>query len=403
MSPNQIASVHFKDYPPGAKRVATSHIRLWQQLPPAFVPLLLQQIQGYDWRFPAERREIDLQLTYLESLAKDERRRLLSGFEWLELSSNLKRADWVSSPGAFSEQLSGYLWSTGQIDAFHEAASSYLEKFRATLTPERLPVPRLGIAVIGKDVGHNSYPLFRKLRPEGTYFTHVNPVNGLRILLDFAAARAAAHPLPFGHWYVDGGAEEHISTASLTTISYGGLEPVRRALLRRIDKAVNGGIGGPEAMVTLLHKLRPEEIGATANSHDQVLPHFQVSLLTEGSGTQIFSTTFVQWTTRELWRRAQPLTVLARFAPRQRQCPMNDLLSGKDQHPELDPVGSLIDADMGAYYMWIDQQRLLGAKQASFLAWFENHSEALVISPVLPRDTESNSPVEIGWLLTQLA
>ena len=26
-----------------------------------------------------------------------------------------------------------------------------------------------------------------------------------------------------------------------------------------------------------------------------VLDHFQVSLLTQGSGTQIFSTTFVQW------------------------------------------------------------------------------------------------------------
>jgi hypothetical protein len=38
------------------------------------------------------------------------------------------------------------------------------------VSPERPPAPRLGIAVIGKDVEHNDYPLFRKFRPHGTYF-----------------------------------------------------------------------------------------------------------------------------------------------------------------------------------------------------------------------------------------
>jgi hypothetical protein len=148
--------------------------------------------------------------------------------------------------------------------------------------------------------------------------------------------------------------------------------------------------------------MRPDEIGLGRTSQSEVLARFQASLLTEGSGTQIFSTTFVQWTAHELWRRAQPLTILARFAPRQRQRPMNELLSGKEQNPELDAPGSLIDGDMGAYYMWIDQQRLSGAKEASFLAWFENHSEALVISPTMPHNTESSSAVDIAWLLAQI-
>src|SRR5260370_40612058 len=126
-------------------------------------------------------------------------------------------------------------------------------------------------------------------------------------------------------------------------------------------------------MTTMHHEMLPEEIGLPGGAHEEVLSHFQVSLLTEGSGTQIFSTTFVQWTTRELWRRAQPLTILARFAPRQRQPAMNEPPAGKIRNPDLDPVGSLIDADMGAYYMWINQQRLSGAKEASFLVWFENH------------------------------
>ena len=41
-----------------------------------------------------------------------------------------------------------------------------------------------------------------------------------------------------------------------------------------------------------------------------MLNRFQLSLLTEGSGTQVFSTTFVQWAAREALRRAQPLTLV---------------------------------------------------------------------------------------------
>jgi len=66
-------------------------------------------------------------------------------------------------------------------------------------------------------------------------------------------------------------------------------------------------------------------------------------------------------------------------------------------------VGSLIDADMGAYYHWINQQRLSGAERSSFLVWFEGHNKALAIAPSLPRGTESNGPIDLQQLLTQLA
>jgi hypothetical protein len=81
---------------------------------------------------------------------------------------------------------------------------------------------------------------------------------------------------------------------------------------------------------------------------------------------------------------------------------MNELLSGDAQNPELDFPGSLIDAGMGAFYMWLDQQRLPGAKEASFLVWFENHNEAFLVSPTLPRNTESTSPVDMHWLVAQI-
>jgi hypothetical protein len=66
---------------------------------------------------------------------------------------------------------------------------------------------------------------------------------------------------------------------------------------------------------------------------------------------------------------------------------MNELLSPSQASPELDAMGSLMDADMGAYYNWLNQQRLPGSAQSMFLAWFENHGEAVAISPSMPRGT----------------
>ncbi|MGH7745868.1 MAG: hypothetical protein ACREQ5_13975, partial [Candidatus Dormibacteria bacterium] len=134
-----------------------------------------------------------------------------------------------------------------------------------------------------------------------------------------------------------------------------------------------------------------------------VMNRFQVKLLTEGSGTQIFSTTFAQWAARESLRRSQPVTLLVRFAPRQRQKPMNEMLAGSKGKMELDPLGSLIDADMGAYYNWLNQQRLPGSEQSSFLAWFEDHGDALLIGPSTPRGTESSTPADLQNLLSWMS
>jgi hypothetical protein len=228
----------------------------------------------------------------------------------------------------------------------------------------------------------------------------VNPENGLRVLLDAVAARAKAHPAPYAHWYIDGGQQaEH--DAALTTVSYGALEPARAALLGKMRADIERPGMGPEALRTRLAQLRPSDLGFDRG--DEVLDRFRIKMLTEGSGTQVFSTTFAQWTAREALRRAQPLTLLVRFAPRQRQRPMNELLAATADSAELDPVGSLLDADMGAYYNWLNQQRLPGANQSSFLVWFEGHNQALTIGPTTPRGTSSTSPTDLGQLLTSLA
>jgi hypothetical protein len=405
MLPHALKPENFSGYAPGARKLVTDYLAALQRLPLSFLPNLLRAVIEYDLDFPAERKALEKELAYLGSLSPDEVRHGFEAFEQISLSPQLEQFDWINAPGQFVEQLTTYLWETHQLDALTKAITNYGDRLQAAAPPDPPPIPRLGIAVIGQGVASYDRPLFRKLRAHGAYFSRVQPEHGLRLLLDAVAARAKAHPSAYGHWYIDGGQEVEYNPA-LTCVSYYRLHAARAALLRKIQAETERPGMGPEALRTLMARLGPSDLGMDRmgmdKTGDEVLGRFQVKLLTEGSGTQIFSTTFAQWAAREALRRAQPLTLLVRFAPRQRQKPMNELLSASSTADEPDVTGSLVDADMGSYYNWLNQQRLPGAEKSSFLVWFEDHNEALVIGPYMPRGTESAAVTGVHELLSSI-
>lgn len=400
MLPRDLKPEHFTNYPPQARKLVVSYLETFHQLPLTYVANVLREVIEYDFKFPIERRELEKELANASALSPETRKAWFQGFNAITLSSQLEEGDWADHPAQFVEQLSAFLWTTHQLDAFRKAALEYADRLHHAVGQEQPPMPRLGIAVIGQGVTTYEDPLFRKLRRHGAYFSRVKAESGFELLLNEVAKRARNHPITYGHWYVDGGvAVEH--SPELISVSYSRLAPVREELLRAMHPQIEKPGMGPEALRTFLAQVTPQELGLSTG--DPVLDRFQTKLLTEGSGTQIFSTTFAQWTAREALRRAQPCTLLVRFAPRQRQKPMNELLLERQNLPELDPVGSLIDADLGAYYTWINQQRLAGADQSFFLAWFENHNDAVLIGPTIPRGTQSSSETDLTNLLTLLS
>ena len=397
MQPSHLKPEDFAKYAPEARKLVVAHLDSIRQLPLSFLPNLLREAIDYDFKFPAERSAIEKELTIISSLPPSALDDWFRDFAQMTLSPALERVDWVNQPARFGEQESAYLWTTHQQDAFTKAATAYGERLLAAAPPTEPPVRRLGIAVIGQGVAAYDSPLFRDLRAHGTYFNNVSPANGLQHLLAAVGARAQAHPMHYGHWYIDGG-EASGHDPLITCMSYKGLAGARAALLKNMQGEIRRPGMGPEELRTYLAEMKPSDL-AMDKTGDPVMERFQLKVLTEGSGTQIFSTTFAQWAVREALRRAQPLTMLVRFAPRQRQRPMSEMLSNSLANPELDFIGSLVDADMGAYYHWINQQRLSGASQSVFLAWFEDHQQAVLISPTLPHGVESNSPIDLGKLL----
>src|ERR1700722_1661772 len=186
MLPDQLSAGSFNGYPPDARQLAIKQLALLQRLPLVFLPLLLRELIVYDWKFPSERAELDRQFTWLSSLSPAALETAMSSFARLKLAATLDQTDWVNNPAIFSEQLSAHLWSTHQIDSFRTAAVDYVQKSSSADTS--LPTHRLGIAVIGQGSDHSQSPLFKKLRPQGTYFSQVKPGPGLQVLLDTVAA-----------------------------------------------------------------------------------------------------------------------------------------------------------------------------------------------------------------------
>jgi len=406
MTPKHGLRCDFARYPPEARAMAVANMDLLGRLPVVFRTILLREILLYDWNFPAERRQVDDQLVLLKSLSETELHSRLEGFAGIRLSPALEKLDGSDDPVGFIEQLTAWLWSSGQMEGFRAAAEAFAAFVQAGKSENSSSQARLGIVVIGQGVENTSITLFRKLRSAGVYFDNLRPDRGLDILLDTVAKRSAsqaekegnAGSSSYDHWYIDGAVAEPAKIQ--VRLSYAELQDKRALLLARIQSVISSGSSGPEGLRSVLAKMVPEDLGL-GEDKDPVLSHFTMSLLTQGSGTQIFATTFVQWAARECLRRAQPHTLLIRYAPRQQLGPMNVMLT-RAEPGAPDPMGSLTDADMGAYYTWLNLKRLAGADQMRFLVWFEGHAEAIAIGPGLPVGTSSSSALDMRQVVALL-
>ncbi len=398
LAATSLSSENFGSYPPQAQALVVHNLALLQKLPRTFLPLLLREVIAYDWKFPAEQDEIDRQFRYLGGLSTEELSNAMASFAKLTLSPELEQADWIANPARFSERLSAHLWATHQIDDFSSAAEHYIAAFNTAVPEKPVATPRLGMVVVGREMSQGGYPLFRKLRARGTWFTNVDPGSDYKTLLAAVADRAQKYPAPYAHWCIHGGDMAPALSKQIAGVAYNSLSSVRGDLIRKMQE--NAGTHfSPELVRTRLAETDPSAVGLSGRNVDAVLSHFSVKVLTEGSGTQIYSTTFVQWTAREVLRRARPLTLLAKFAPRQTEESADEELQSIQKKVTLDLAGSFVDADMGAYYTWMNLLRLPGADDAMFLAWFEGHNQAVAIAPSLAAGKESGGKVDLAEVL----
>lgn len=401
MQPRDLTEAMFASYPPLGRKVAVEHLALLRNLPLVLDAILLHELQEYDTSFPVERAAIDARFSYLGSLAPEQRHTLTRAFAELPLSSDLTAEDWVRSPRKFEEDLSAYLWASHQIDAFRTMSEEFVHAVTQAIPATAPSLPRLAVIVLPPELYKENYPLFRKLLKQGTLFPKLEPDNGngMNTILAQLEQRAQKAPVPYAHWYMDGGEPLPCSSGTVNRISWAASAPVRTALLAEVKTVIGSGSAGPEMLRSIMAGWKTPK--RAQGSGDPLTDAFVQRVYDEGAGTQIFSTTFVQWSARELLRRAQPLTLVARFGPRQRERSLNILFS--EAANEMDFAGSAVDADFAAYYTWINLQRLPGAENSSFLAWSQHDRRAVAIGPGFPRGAESPNAISIEKLMSLVA
>jgi hypothetical protein len=400
MRPQQLSPGSFSAYPPQARKLAVGYLASLRLVPLSLLPTLLRDVKEYDWKFPREQTEIVARLDFLK---RPQAQAPLAAFTAFNVPDTLADSRWVDQPVQFIEQLTAYLWSSRQMDAYRQAAAEFVRQFQTLAPPAANASPRFVTILIGRDARPPAYPLFHKLSLHGQILTCVDAVSAARAILAQLAHRAQAAPEEYSHWYLDGGSPLSPSTPpGVTQLTYPAVVPVNQRILDRMNEAIRSGTG-PEVLRSALAQLSPAELSADLATADPRLQHLIVSLLTEASGTQIFSTSFVQWASREVLRRVQPMTLCARYAPRQRQQAFNAMVRAASHAAEMDPEGSLIDADMGAYYTYLEMKKLPGAESATFIVCLEGGSQAFVAGPGIPPGTRSDSPNTLTQLLNPQA
>jgi hypothetical protein len=401
MRPRELTEAMFSAYPPLGRKVALERLALLRDLPLVLDAILMRELKEYDTSFPAERAQINARFTYLGSLATESLHALTRAFANLAISPELEAENWVASPRKFEEDLSAYLWASHQMDAFRAMSEEFVDAV-AKATPAAMPLmPRLTVAVLPPELHKQDYPLFRKLLAHGTLFSHVETdgSDGMSAILARLSQRAQKTQVPYGHWYIDGGEPLACPCNAVSRVSWAASEPVRAAVLSEVRTTIGSGSAGPEMLRSVMAEWKRPQNSTAFN--DPLVDAFVQRVYGEGAGTQIFSTTFVQWSARELLRRAQPLTLVARYGPRQRQRSMNAMFATAAS--EMDFAGSAVDADFAAYSTWINLQRLPGAENAFAIAWSQHDGRAVAVGPGFPRGTESSNTISMEKLLSLVA
>src|SRR5215475_6560214 len=140
MLPADLKPERFNSYPPEARKLVSDNIATLQRLSLTFLPSLLREAIDYDYKFPAERQALDKELSKLSSLSNVQFDDWFQGFSGIHLSPEMENFDWVGLPAQFVENLSSYLWTTHQLDAFRKAATEYGNRLHAAIPTEPPPI-----------------------------------------------------------------------------------------------------------------------------------------------------------------------------------------------------------------------------------------------------------------------
>ena len=411
-----------------AAALARAHEALLDRLPATVHAFILAELQKWATLFAAEQRYQRALLEQLSRFPRAELSRATTGIARVERDAGCDKIA-RGNPARFQEDAQALLrqrrllpaWRT-EVDGFFQIVDPAVE---AQLHPPDAP-RRLVVQLYGSGIAIQSDKLWSRFKGSGVrvplsldgarasepFLRAVfgGPDGGGMAL--FAAQRDAMGSSPLDSWVIESHEALHKlcdeatagrhteraapvavgwSGAWLTGLSYERLRAYRDELTRALYSKIQSGVESPQAFAAYARSLKiaPGE-GALLGS-DPVLEAFVRDVLLTGNGTLFVNNTFVEWAAVQALRRAQPRILVARFGIRDKLKPFSSMLlfsqpRASDQIPMIeDPVGSFIDVEQLAYYIWLNAEKSPAyRKKTLYLFLAEGIDEMLAIRSDMP-------------------
>jgi hypothetical protein len=369
-----------------AASLARAHDEVLRRLPSTVHAVILVDLQKWPALFPAEQRYQRALLEHLSQLTPEALGALSGGIARVETEAALTRIS-ERDPARFQDLAQGALRKQNLVTAWRREVDSFFQQIDPALEARLYPpdAPRL-------DGVRNSSDYLSALFG-GTANATVASGSSL-----FDTLRSDPAFVPTEAWII----ESHRALHDLvrneppdgrppTGLSYERLLPYRDALMRALFSKIQSGVESPQAFAAYARslKLAPEP-GVLLNPMEIVQAFVRDVLLT-GNGTLFVNNTFVEWAAAQALRRAQPRMLVARYGVRDRLKPFSSLLlfsqpRSSDVIPLIeDPVGSFIDVEQLAYYVWVHAEKSAAyRKRTLYLFLAENVPDMLAIRSDVP-------------------
>jgi hypothetical protein len=400
-----------------AAALAGAHDALLRRLPATVHAVLLVDLQKWSALFPAEQRYQRALLEHLSQTPADGLSRLAGGIARVETDAALTRIS-ERDPVRFQDQAQAALRKQNLVTAWRREVDLFFQQIDPALDARLYPPDaprRVVLQLYGDGIAVQPDRLWSRFRASGTRIPLrldgvKNSGHYLRALLGgganagetggslFGALRNDTGFAPTDAWIIESHAALHDlmqkETAAArppTGLSYERLLPYRDSLMRALFSKIQSGVDSPQAFAAYARSLKLTPEPGVLLNQTEVVQTFVRDVLLTGNGTLFVNNTFVEWAAAQALRRAQPRVLVARYGVRDKLKPFSSLLlfsqpRTSDVIPLIeDPVGSFIDVEQLAYYVWVHAEKSAAyRKRTLYLFLAENVPDMLAIRSDVP-------------------
>jgi hypothetical protein len=400
-----------------AAALAGAHDALLRRLPATVHAFLLVDLQKWSALFPAEQRYQRALLEHLSQTPADGLSRLAGGIARVETDAALTRIS-ERDPVRFQDQAQAALRKQNLVTAWRREVDLFFQQIDPALDARLYPPDaprRVVLQLYGDGIAVQPDRLWSRFRASGTRIPLrldgvKNSGHYLRALLGgganagetggslFGALRNDTGFAPTDAWIIESHAALHDlmqkETAAArppTGLSYERLLPYRDSLMRALFSKIQSGVDSPQAFAAYARSLKLTPEPGVLLTQSEVVQTFVRDVLLTGNGTLFVNDTFVEWAAAQALRRAQPRVLVARYGVRDKLKPFSSLLlfsqpRTSDVIPLIeDPVGSFIDVEQLAYYVWVHAEKSAAyRKRTLYLFLAENVPDMLAIRSDVP-------------------